>query len=245
MTIIKIDDEIGYGYITAEQIIRQLTEATGDVRVVLDSPGGDVFEGIQIHNALRDYDRGSVHILINSLAASITSYIAMAGDTITVRSNSTMMIHNVWTVGIGDHRELRRTADIAEGLTGLLIYAYAARTGKSEEAIAKLLDEETYLFGEEITQGGFADEMETVEAPTDRMTAIALATQRFRACEAHVRNAARAPDEERMAALMAACAPAARADPAPDPTPPPAEPPALARSPGYTANRLKLIGAQI
>lgn len=198
---IKIDDEIGAWGITAAMVTEQLNSASGDIEVILDSPGGDVFEGIQIHNAIKNYD-GNVNIVINSVAASIASYIAMAGDKITAMSNSSLMIHNVWTVAAGDHNDLRKTADVAEGLTMLLSNAYAARTGKSREEILNLMNDETYYFGEDILSGGFADEIVKIDGNTEKMAAIADAKQRFSACMEKVKEHAEDQNIEKMAALI-------------------------------------------
>jgi len=198
---IKIDGEIGYWGVTAESIQSKLNSATGDISVIIDSPGGDVFEGVKIYNALNKYDKGGVTVRINSLAASIASYIAMAGDTIETMSNATFMIHNVWTVAVGDHRELRAAAYVAEGLTGLIASAYAARTGRSKEDVLKLMADETYFFGEDIKEGGFADEMIDADN-TPKKEALAMAKERFKACSRSVKEHTEEPPLEQMAALL-------------------------------------------
>lgn len=199
---IKIDDEIGIWGISASRFEHELKNETGDVEIIIDSPGGDVFEGIQIYNAIKEYDKGKVSIVINSQAFSIASYIAMAGDSISAKSNATFMIHNVWTVAIGDHNELRKTADVAEGLTALLSAAYAARTGKSKDEILSMMSKVTYLFGKEITEWGFADETINVEDDTEKMAALAVARERFKAARKHMQEHAEDASVEKMAALL-------------------------------------------
>lgn len=198
---IKIDDEIGYWGITSDAVEATLENASGDIEVVIDSPGGDVFEGVKIYNAINAYDKGSVTVRINSLAASIASYIAMAGDKIVTMSNATFMIHNVWTFAVGDHRELRAAADVAEGLTGLIASAYASRTGLGKEEVLRLMADETYFFGEDIKEGGFADEMIDADK-TPKKEALAMAKERFKACSRHVKEHTEDVALEQMAALL-------------------------------------------
>jgi len=190
MSKIVIDEVIGWWPATAFAVRRRLEEAGGaPVDVEIDSPGGSVIEGIAIFNLLRDY-AGEVTVTVSALAASMATYIALAGDRLRVRDNSTWMIHNVWSVIAGDHNELRKQADIQESLTELLARRYAAKTGKSLEDVRGLMDAETWLFGPEIVEAGFADEV--LDAPdgeaASRETANALAHERFSEMEARMRE---------------------------------------------------------
>lgn len=183
---IIIDDVIGWWPATAWEVRRQLDRAAGaDVDVEIDSPGGSVTEGIAIFNLLRDYP-GRVSVTVSALAASMATYIAIAGDVVRVRDNSTWMIHNVWSVIAGDHNDLRKQADIQESLTKLLAQKYAQKTGEKTENIRDMMDGETYLFGSEIVDAGFADEIvDTVDgdggqtAAASAPEAFALARDRF------------------------------------------------------------------
>jgi ATP-dependent Clp endopeptidase proteolytic subunit ClpP len=209
MKIIQIDGVIGWD-INGRDIRRQLQAAGGeDVRVEINSPGGFVVDGLEIFNRLRNYS-GAVHTHIMSLAASMGSYIALAGDPgkRTAEANAVYMIHNVWGIGIGDHREMRAEADILEGLTGLLSKAYMDATGKSESEVRELMDAETFLFGDEMVEAGFIDEIVQGDdsgdsADSDRDGAVAVARASLDSCLAKLKEVGQTEeDQQKVAALL-------------------------------------------
>ncbi len=200
MKIIKLSGEVGWD-IVAEDFSKQLDESTGDIMLHIDSPGGSVFQGVQIFNAIRDYKNGTIIAVVNSLAASIASYFALAADEVHAYDNSTYMIHNASTWSWGDFRELRKSADIVEGLTNLLIKAYVAKTGKPKSDIIAMLNDETYLFGEEILQNGFVDKILDSETENDKSSLVAVNTNKIAACVGNCKG--RFEDErEKVAALL-------------------------------------------
>ena len=155
---IIIGDEIGLYPATASYIEAKLEEAKGeDIELVIDTDGGSVLEGFSIFNKLDDY-QGKITVVIEK-ALSMGSYIAMVGDVVKVKHNSSFMIHNPWGITVGDHNDLREQADITEKLANILAEKYAEKTKKSIEDIKKMMDTETYLFGKEIVEEGFADEL--------------------------------------------------------------------------------------
>lgn len=177
-----IDGEIGSWGMSASTVREYLSSITGDVNVTLDSPGGSVFEGISIHNAFKEYDKGTVTMVMGSLVASITTYIAMAGDKIVAHDNSTFMIHNAWTFTYGDENELRKVADVLAGLSSLIAKKYISKTGKSKELIKQAMDKESYYFGNEILDFGFCDEIISTENQNTKDESLALARESFKAC---------------------------------------------------------------
>ncbi|HSH42872.1 MAG TPA: head maturation protease, ClpP-related, partial [Arenicellales bacterium] len=116
---ISVYDVIGQDFWTGEGVtakriagaLRHMGE--GPVTVNVNSPGGDMFEGIAIYNLLREHP-GEVTIKVLGLAASAGSVIAMAGDTIQMSRASFMMIHNAWVIAMGNRHELREIADFME-----------------------------------------------------------------------------------------------------------------------------------
>src|SRR5690625_4941230 len=130
---ISILDEVGEDFwgegVTAKRIAPALRDLGGrDVVVNINSPGGDVFEGLAIYNLLREHE-GHVTVKILGLAASAASVIAMAGDEIQIARAGFMMIHNTWVVAAGDRNALRDIADMLEPFDGALADIYAARSG--------------------------------------------------------------------------------------------------------------------
>lgn len=173
---IYIDDVIGYYPNTEFWIRNKLKQAGGsDVIIKINSAGGDVFEGIAIYNAIREY-AGKVEVVIFGMASSIASYIALAGDTLRVYDNSTFFIHNVWSLVVGDHNDLREQADLQERLSNLLAERYAQKSNKSIDEIKEAMNKETYYFGREIVEYGFADEIIETEDNTEQNKENAILT---------------------------------------------------------------------
>ncbi len=156
VTEIDIYAEIGFYGVTAEEVRAQLRGA-GDVLVRLNSPGGDVFDGIAIYNDLVAH-QGRVRVEVTGLAASAASLIAMAGSEIAMAQNAFLMIHDSWTVAVGDSEAMFETGDVLASIDHALAKTYAARTGMEIDAVADLMDAETWLGAEAAVDQGFASE---------------------------------------------------------------------------------------
>ena len=136
--------------------------ALGDIdtlNVYINSPGGDVFAGQAIFSILKRH-KASVNVFIDGLAASIASVIAMAGDTIVIPRNAMMMVHNPWTVAVGNAAELRESADRLDKVGESVIEAYLSKATLDKKKLVELLDAETWLSAEDCLEYGFADEIE-------------------------------------------------------------------------------------
>jgi ATP-dependent Clp endopeptidase proteolytic subunit ClpP len=153
--------EIGMWGITAKDFTNELKELGPRDRYIvrINSPGGDVFEGAAIYNALRRL-KGDVEVHVDGLAASMASVIAMAGDKIVMGEASMMMIHNPWSFAIGEAEDMRKQADVLDKVKASILKAYTKRSGKSEEDVSALMDAETWLTAEEAVAEGFADEVD-------------------------------------------------------------------------------------
>jgi ATP-dependent Clp protease protease subunit len=103
-----------------------------DVIVNINSPGGDVFEGIAIYNRLREH-QGQITVKVLGLAASAASVIAMAGDNVQIGASSFLMIHNAWVLAIGNRHDMREVADFLEPFDRALADVYVARSGQKLE----------------------------------------------------------------------------------------------------------------
>lgn len=149
--------------------------AIGDkpVTVYINSPGGDMFEGIAIYNRLREHSQ-PVAVKVLGLAASAASVIAMAGSTREVAKSAFLMIHNCWTWLAANRHGLREAADQMEEFDKAMIGLYADTSGQSETAIEDMLDAETYLSGSSALEKGFATGLiaadEVKEAADDSLT---------------------------------------------------------------------------
>ena len=148
--------------VTPDIFREELKQHAGDLTVVINSPGGDVFAGLAIYNALVNHN-GNVTVRVDGLAASIASVIAMAGDKIIMSPGSMIMIHRPSVYAAGTVDDMEKAKDvllkIEEGITPI----YAKRTGLSDEKIAELLEAETWMLADKAVELGFADEVS--EAP--------------------------------------------------------------------------------
>lgn len=161
---ISVYDVIGYDYWTGEGVTAKRVSAAlrsmgaGPVTVNVNSPGGDMFEGLAIYNLLREH-KGEVTVKVLGLAASAASIIAMAGDTVQIARAGFLMIHNAWVIAMGNRNDLREYADTLEPFDRAMADIYAARTGQDQKAMAKLMDAETWIGGSDAIDEGFADEL--------------------------------------------------------------------------------------
>lgn len=182
--MIKIHGVVGGWEVDPDEVIEQIESQTGDIEISLDSVGGSVLAGIQIGNAIRDHiEKGNaVNIIGGSVVASIATYIAMQATKFTVRDNTTFMIHNAWLPVAGDFNVLRKAADLSEGLSSIIAKSYTAKTSFTDEEIKAQMNEETYLYGDEIKNGGFADEIKKTENELNKSEAMALTMESLKAC---------------------------------------------------------------
>ncbi|WP_081876060.1 ClpP-like prohead protease/major capsid protein fusion protein [Pantoea sp. NGS-ED-1003] len=157
---IYIYDEIGFQGVSAKQFISDLL-ALGEIKHInlhINSPGGSIFEGIAIFNALK-YHPAAITVHVDGVAASMASVIAMVGNPVIMPANSFMMIHKPWAVAGGDADDMRDFAELLDKTEAVLIPAYAAKTGLAHEVIAGMLKEETWMDGTQCVSLGFADQL--------------------------------------------------------------------------------------
>lgn len=155
-------DEIGWYGITAATVAAALAqlkkEGAQSLNVYVNSPGGDVFEGVAIYNVLRRF-AGEKVVHIDGLAASMATIIAMAGDRIVTAPNGMWMVHNPWSYMQGDGDALRQRAELLDQLRQSCIDTYASRTKQSAADIAAWMAAETWMTAEEALARGFTDEV--------------------------------------------------------------------------------------
>lgn len=168
---ISIFDVIGADYwgegVTASRIAGALRSLNGaDVTVNVNSPGGDMFEGLAIYNLLREYE-GKVTVKVLGLAASAASIIAMAGDDIQIGRGAFLMIHNCWVYAMGNRHDLAQIASDMEPFDKAMGDIYSVRTGLSKEEVAAMMDGETYIGGSDAVEKGFADRLLSADEISD------------------------------------------------------------------------------
>ncbi|MEH6724935.1 MAG: head maturation protease, ClpP-related [Hyphomicrobiales bacterium] len=166
---ISIYDVIGEDYwsggFTAGRMAAAL-RSVGDnpVTVNINSPGGDLFEGIAIYNLLREH-RQAVTVKVMGWAASAASVIAMAGDEVSMGLGSFMMVHNSWGMIVGNRHDMSEGAELFASFDTAIADIYAARTGLERSEIEALMDDETFMGASEAVDKKFADKVDgSVEA---------------------------------------------------------------------------------
>jgi ATP-dependent Clp protease protease subunit len=163
---IFIYDEIGRGFfgggVAAEDLVKEIKAlklgADDELKVRINSPGGQFFEGITIHNFLRTL-KAKVNVRIDGVAASAASVVAMAGDRVEMPQNAMMFIHNPWMFAAGDARTMRKAADDLDQMAQSAIGTYLRKSGEklARGELIKMLDAETWLSAEDSVKFGLAD----------------------------------------------------------------------------------------
>ncbi|MFG2269129.1 head maturation protease, ClpP-related [Streptomyces chartreusis] len=161
---VMIYDEVGGWWgTTADDLIAELKGITAPrMRVRINSPGGSVFEGIAIANALRAHP-ANVTVQVDAIAASIASVIAMAGDRIEMAPNSMMMIHDASGVAVGDASVMEEMAELLDLISDNIADAYAQRAGGTRDEWRARMRAETWYLPDDAVENGLADE--ALQAP--------------------------------------------------------------------------------
>ena len=144
--------------ITPAMFKEELFSGNGPITIHLNSPGGDCIAASQIYTMLMDYS-GDVTIQIDGMAASAASVIAMAGTRVTMSPTSLMMIHNPFTMAMGDTEEMRKAIQLLDEVKESIINAYQIKTGLSRTRISHLMDSETWMNALKAKEMGFCDEI--------------------------------------------------------------------------------------
>ena len=162
-----VQEEISANYVRDQ--LKAFPENEKELRIVIDSPGGDVFEGVTIFNVIRDFARNNPSVKITTyiqgMAASMASAIALAANAVSdsnkviAEDNSIFMIHDAWGYVIGNENDMREAADYFAMIDSMLSSIYMRKTGKSEDDIRSMMDAETWLWGKNILEAGFVDEI--------------------------------------------------------------------------------------
>lgn len=178
-SVIDILDVIGEDYWSGNgftekklgALLRKAGENT-DITVNINSPGGDVFQGVAIYSRLKAH-KGNVQVNIQGIAASAASFIAMAGDEITMSTGSMIMVHNAWGIIIGNRHDMADAVDTFGKIDESMAEIYTKRTGMDKKAIVDLMDgatDGTFMTVAESIANGFADkELDAIE-PSDKVS---------------------------------------------------------------------------
>ena len=174
---ISIYDAIGGYDVNAKEFVDELKGINAQtIHLRLNSPGGSVIDGNAIYNALKRHD-AKIVTHIDGLAASMASVIAMAGDEVHMADNALIMIHNPWTVSMGDADELRADADLLDKMSASILSAYG-RSQYEVEELKDLMDAETWFTAQEAFDAGLVDHIDNgLRAAASEFTALAASSE--------------------------------------------------------------------
>ncbi|MGA5435471.1 head maturation protease, ClpP-related [Streptomyces cellulosae] len=164
---VNLYDEIGLWGVTASSFIDDLHGVSAQrIDLHISSPGGDVFDGLAILNALRQHP-ATVNVVVEGLAASAASFIAMAGDTVHIAPQAMFMLHDASGVCFGNERDMREMADLLDKASDNIAAVYAQRAGGTVEDWRAVMRAETWYTDQEAVDAGLADAIlgQTAEPP--------------------------------------------------------------------------------
>lgn len=157
---IWIYDEIGYFGVSAADFIKDLNGlSASSIDLHINSPGGDVFDGLAIYNSLRNH-KATVITHIDGLAASAASFIAMAGNEVVIMRNAEMMIHDAHGICIGNAADMRELAELMDKNSDNIADIYAQKAGGTVDEWRDRMRAETWYVGNEAKEAGLADRVQ-------------------------------------------------------------------------------------
>ena len=147
-----------------KNVISELQDEKEELKVIINSPGGDVVSGQEIYSILKGV-KNHVTVDVQSMAASAASMIAMAGDTVRMSPVALLMIHNASTCTSGDYRDMQHTAEVLQTVNAAIMEAYSRKTNLTYDELKDMMDRETWLTANQCVEKGFADEIIKDEKP--------------------------------------------------------------------------------
>jgi ATP-dependent Clp endopeptidase proteolytic subunit ClpP len=184
--------------ITAKSFQKELSGITASqIDLHINSPGGEVFDGITIYNLLKQH-KATITTYIDGLAASIASVIALSGDTVIMAENALMMIHNPWGFSMGDADTMRKMAETLDKVAGSILLAYTEKTGMDDAEMRQMMADETWMSAQEAIDMGFADQItEKMDMAACAKFIPAMVKAKYKHIPEDLSGSKHAPDNER------------------------------------------------
>lgn len=175
------DDDV----INAKDVRETLDAVSEDIVIKLNSPGGDVFEGIEIYNYLKDHP-SNVTVEVTGVAASAATFIVAGADEVIMNIGTSLMIHEASTFAWGNKSDIQKTLNALETIDDSILSIYSEKTGQSNEQLEEWMNEEKWFTADEAVEFGFADSVkrdsvesveseESIEDIINSKVAIAMA----------------------------------------------------------------------
>lgn len=183
-----------FGGIGPEMVLAALDQVGGvdNLDIYLDSDGGSVDEGIAIHNILKRH-KAKKRVIVDGLAASIATYIALAGDEIAMTSNSQWMIHKAWGIAAGDDDDFLAVSQGLRNATEIIRDAYVGKTGMPAADIYAMMKAETWMKADRALSLGFVDSVDQMTPALGAHASTYAMLSKFKNTPADLASAARQP----------------------------------------------------
>lgn len=167
---ILLYDEIGWFGVTAKAFVEQLAAIDAKrINLRINSPGGDVFDGMAMFQALLRHP-AAITASVDGLAASAASVVMLAAGTVEIAETGMVMVHKPWGIGLGDDEEIEALAKLLRQMNGQIAGVYMARTGNDTDTVEKWMAAETWFTGAEAVEAGFAQTL--LETPKREAKAL-------------------------------------------------------------------------
>lgn len=153
------DDDV----INAKDIRESLESVTDDIVIKLNSPGGDVFEGIEIYNYLKDHP-SNVTVEVTGVAASAATFITAGANEVIMNVGTSLMIHEASTFTWGNKSDIQKTLNALETIDESILSIYSEKTGQSNDQLEEWMNEEKWFTADEAVEFGFADSVKRENA---------------------------------------------------------------------------------
>lgn len=167
-------DEISYFGVSADQFVKDFNAIDAPlIHLRVNSPGGSVFDGTTIFNAIRQHP-SKVVAHVDGLAASIASVIILAADEVQMAQNAMLMIHQPWSMVMGDANDMRHEAELLDKVSGVILQHYIDKTGQEKAQLQTWMDDETWFTAQEALDAGFADSIYEQKLEKDQLNLFDL-----------------------------------------------------------------------
>lgn len=154
-----IYDEIGGFGVSVGDFLAEVRKVEGPVNLHLNSPGGDVFDGMAVYAALKRRNEPTT-VIVDGLAASIASVIALGADKVVMAPKAKMMIHDGWTAAAGNAQDFKKLVDLLDDTSNTIASVYADKAGGGVEFWRDRMRDETWYSADEALAAGLIDEVE-------------------------------------------------------------------------------------
>lgn len=146
-----------WGGITPLTFMKELASISAPIiHLRINSPGGDVFAARAMQTAMREHP-GKIIAHVDGWCASAATFLAIAADESVISKGGMFMIHNAWSIAMGNAKDFTDMANLLTKIDGSIASDYVAKSGQAEQQIIDWMAAETYFLDQEAVDAGFVD----------------------------------------------------------------------------------------